>query len=84
MNEAIKLSMIENDNTATWQFPTEDGLAGNEAFYNKYLKNYLAVMKTGITKTLDGEEYFTLFFLFFILIRVMQNLNILSAFLCSN
>lgn len=59
MNQAVKLSVIDNSETRNWIFP--DYYAGQtspeevEEFYNKYFKKYINTAKTDIINFDDSR-----------------------------
>ncbi len=66
MNQAVKLSVIDNSETRNWIFP--DYYAGQtspeevEEFYNKYFKKYINTAKTDIIN-FDDSRLFVIYFL---------------------
>ncbi len=63
MNQAIKLSTVENGETKYWDFSDIDNADSVELFFNKYLKKYVKVLKTDkIFRKNNSAEYFAIYF----------------------
>ncbi len=62
MNQAIKLSVVENGETKYWTFGDADNANDIEAFFNKYLKKYVKVLKTDKITNANGKLRFAIYF----------------------
>lgn len=61
INQAIKLSVVENGETRYWTFIEEDDKS--EDFYNKYIKKHVKTLKTDtIVRKDDGKRRFVIYF----------------------
>lgn len=61
MNQAILRSVVDNGEVKYWTFDAADSLQSHEAFYNRYLKNYLKTLKTDVI-SVSLVDRFTVFF----------------------
>ncbi len=59
MNQAILHSSVVNGPTQYWEFPNEDTIENNEAFYNRYFKGYVNALET---RKFHSDEYSKTFF----------------------
>ena len=62
MNQAILRSVVDNGEVKYWTFAEAGSWQSYEAFYNRYLKNYLKTLKADVSSVGSLANLFTLVF----------------------
>ncbi len=57
INQAIKMSEVENGSCENWDMPTGDGNYVGLAFFNKYLANYLKYHDVSLSDIVTYDEH---------------------------